>query len=53
MEQKKNQIKDFIQKEHFELSSYVSHLFDHYKNRFKDEKIQKKSCQQLNLEQTS
>lgn len=53
MEKKKSQLNDFIQKERFELSSYITHLFEHYKTRCNDEKIRKKSCQKMNLEQSS
>lgn len=53
MEQKKYQLTDFIQKERFELRPYITHLFEYYKNRFNDEKILKKSFQQMNLEHFS
>lgn len=51
MKQKKHQLTDFIQKERFELGSYITYLFDHSKTRLNDENILlKKSCRQLNLE---
>lgn len=53
MKQKKYQLNDFIEKERFELSSYITHLFEYYKTRSIDEKTRKKSCRKMNLEQSS
>ncbi|WP_154676033.1 hypothetical protein [Bacillus dakarensis] len=52
MEQRTQSLTDFIQKEQFELTKYIAHLFDHYKIGFKKEHTPKKSYQPMNLGQS-
>jgi hypothetical protein len=37
MEQKQYSFTDFIQQEHFDLSSYIAHLFQSYKINFNED----------------
>lgn len=43
MEQRTQSLTNFIQKEQFELTKYITHLFDHYKIGFKEDRTQQKS----------
>lgn len=53
MDQKSYHLTDFIQKENFELRSYITHLIDHYKTRFYDEKALRTGWRKINLEKSS
>ncbi|WP_154676020.1 hypothetical protein [Bacillus dakarensis] len=38
MEQKESLFTDFVQKDRFELKSYLSYLFNHYKKHLHDDR---------------